>query len=329
MSDSTPADSGRKISWIPIEGDADVGQEEIRFDPARGMVLKASPDGVPPLSVISVPYATLASSKYFQRGRISFEVVLEDEKCRCQFILIAGLKTRIIVGFNVAAAAYGILLFRPPAQQGQGQPEWEAVATAKFNGHPPANKPLKARIEVFGSNISLSVNDVIVVLAQVKIQISRTQLALYLEGNAPISVKNLSIEAESPRAFIVMQFKEPYDTLYREVIRPVCEMFDYEAIRADDIYTGGLIIKEITQSIQEASIIIADITPNNPNVYYELGYAHRLNKPTILLSDKTQEKLPFDVSGFRTLFYENSIGGKRKVEELLKKHLQSVTGQYA
>jgi nucleoside 2-deoxyribosyltransferase len=105
-------------------------------------------------------------------------------------------------------------------------------------------------------------------------------------------------------------------------------IFDYEAIRADDIYTSGLIIKEITQSIQEASIIIADITPNNPNVYYEVGYAHALNKPTILLSDKTQEKLPFDVSGFRTLFYENSIGGKRKVQDLLTKHLQSVAGQY-
>jgi nucleoside 2-deoxyribosyltransferase len=123
-----------------------------------------------------------------------------------------------------------------------------------------------------------------------------------------------------------MQFKEPYDTLYEEVIKPVCIMFNYEAIRADDIYTSGLIIKEITQSIQEASIIIADITPNNPNVYYELGYAHGLNKPTILLSDKTQEKLPFDVSGFRTLFYENSIGEKRNVENLLKKHFQSITG---
>jgi len=102
---------------------------------------------------------------------------------------------------------------------------------------------LKAAIEVLGSNISLSVDDVIVASAQVKIQIGRVQLALYLEGNAPIKVKNISIKAERPRAFIVMQFKEPYDTLYEEVIRPVCEDFDYEAIRADDIYTGGLIIK--------------------------------------------------------------------------------------
>jgi hypothetical protein len=315
-----------EISWIAVDGDADVDHGEIRFDPAR-----ADLQGVAKWTISEfvgfVPNATLASSKYFQSGRISFEVVLDNEECRCQFILNRGLKTQIIVGFNVAASAYGIELVTP-AVRGLGQPQGEMLARAKIGGYPPANKPLKAMIEVLGSNISLFVDDVIVASAQVKIQISRAQLALYLPGNAPIKVKILSIEAENPRAFIVMQFKEPYDTLYREVIRPVCEDFNYEAIRADDIYTSGLIIKEITQSIQEASIIIADITPNNPNVYYELGYAHGLNKPTILLSDKTQEKLPFDVSGFRTLFYENSIGGKRKVEDLLKKHLQSITGQF-
>ena len=61
----------------------------------------------------------------------------------------------------------------------------------------------------------------------------------------------------------------------------------------------------------------------NENVFYELGYAHALKKPTILLADRTK-KLPFDVSGYRCLFYENSIGGKRKVEEALEKHLKAI-----
>jgi len=100
-----------------------------------------------------------------------------------------------------------------------------------------------------------------------------------------------------------MQFTESFNTLYEEVIKPVCREFGYQAVRADDRFNSGLIINEIIQSIQDASIVIADITPKNPNVYYEVGYAHALNKPTILLSDKTQDKLPFDVSGFRTLFY--------------------------
>jgi hypothetical protein len=123
-----------------------------------------------------------------------------------------------------------------------------------------------------------------------------------------------------------MQFTEDFNALYTEVIKPVCEEFGYEAVRADDIYTSGLIIREITQNIQDASVIIADITPNNQNVYCEVGYAHGLNKATILLSDRKQERLPFDISGFRTLFYENSISGKSQVEESLRKHLLSLPG---
>lgn len=320
--------SVHEINWIAVEGDADVGQDMISFDPARGWLPKVPPGVLPATGnpdFVPVPNCTLTSSKYFQRGQISFEVNLGDEKCRCQFVLNHRLPTYILVGLNTLDAAFGILSFKPGAQQ-QQLPQWQPLAVAKIGGHPPINRWLRTTIKVFGSNISLSVEDVIVATAQVQVQINHVQLGLFLEGNAHIKVKNISIEAENPRAFIVMQFKEPFNTLYAEVIRPVCESFGYEVVRADDIYTSGLIIKEITQSIQEASVIVADITAESPNVYYEVGYAHALNKPTILLSDKTQERLPFDVSGFRTLFYEDSIGGKRKVEDLLKKHLQSVSG---
>ncbi len=61
----------------------------------------------------------------------------------------------------------------------------------------------------------------------------------------------------------------------------------------------------------------------NQNVFYELGYAHALGKPTILLAEKGKQ-LPFDVSGYRYLCYENSIGGKRKVDEALRKHLAAI-----
>jgi nucleoside 2-deoxyribosyltransferase len=62
--------------------------------------------------------------------------------------------------------------------------------------------------------------------------------------------------------------------------------------------------------IDPAKVVIAEITVPNQNVFYELGYAHALNKPTILLAEKGRE-LPFDVHGYRCLFYENSIGGKK------------------
>jgi hypothetical protein len=55
-----------------------------------------------------------------------------------------------------------------------------------------------------------------------------------------------------------------------------------------------------------------------------VGYAHARGKPTILIADRGIEKLPFDVSPFRTLFYENSIDGKRRIEEGLRKHIKAI-----
>jgi nucleoside 2-deoxyribosyltransferase len=86
----------------------------------------------------------------------------------------------------------------------------------------------------------------------------------------------------------------------------------------------GLIITDIAQEIMEARVIIADITPANPNVYYEVGYAHAIGKPVILIAETPTSQLPFDVSGFRVLRYENTIGGKAKIETGLRKHLDAI-----
>lgn len=84
-----------------------------------------------------------------------------------------------------------------------------------------------------------------------------------------------------------------------------------------------MIIQDISKHINESKFIIADISPINANVFYEVGYAHALNKPTILIAEK-DTRLPFDVSSFRTLFYENTIGGKNKLENGLRKHIKAI-----
>lgn len=124
--------------------------------------------------------------------------------------------------------------------------------------------------------------------------------------------------------FVVMQFSKEYNELFEDVIKPITEKAGFECIRADEFYTSTPIIKDIVESIKQSTAIIAEITSDNPNVFYEVGYSHAIDKPTILLCDKTRERLPFDVSGFRTLFYENTIAGKKKVEESLKKYLANI-----
>lgn len=180
---------------------------------------------------------------------------------------------------------------------------------------------LHFKIEVKGSNVYLYVNNVLI--TQGTATLSESPIELRLSGQET-RLFDLKFKPVKPKVFIVMQFTNEYNILYNDVIKPVVESYELECVRADEFYTSSPIIKDIIDSIKESYIIIAEITPDNPNVFYEIGYAHAINKPTILLCDKKREKLPFDVSGFRTLFYENSIGGKNKVERDLKKFIENI-----
>lgn len=135
---------------------------------------------------------------------------------------------------------------------------------------------------------------------------------------------NIAVQEAPGRVFIVMRFADPFQQLYSDVIKPVVEEFGMEAYHVGEVYGPGVILNDIVQGLIESKIVIAEITPANENVFYELGFAHALKKPTILLAEKGRQ-LPFDITGYRCLFYENTIGGKKSVEESLRKHLQAIT----
>jgi nucleoside 2-deoxyribosyltransferase len=93
--------------------------------------------------------------------------------------------------------------------------------------------------------------------------------------------------------------------------------------RVDEVYRPGIILQDIITGIAESEVIVAEITPPNANVFYELGYAHALSKPTILLAERGKE-LPFDIKSYRCIFYDNTIRGKKEVELNLRRHLASI-----
>ena len=180
-------------------------------------------------------------------------------------------------------------------------------------------------LRLLGSFLELYVNGIRVLTSSIPIFVSSTQVGIWVKSNGKVTISNFKTEYKKPEIFIVSQFGGDYDVLYNEVIAPVCEALHYAPIRGDEVVSCTLILNDIITSIRNSAVIIAEITPDNPNVFYELGYAHALGKPTILLCEKAvRERLPFDVSGFRTIFYDNSIGGKRKVEEKLKEFLQNI-----
>jgi len=149
------------------------------------------------------------------------------------------------------------------------------------------------------------------------------QVGLYAWGREKITFEKLQVWGERPRAFVAMPFEEPFNTMYHEVIQPEGNRLGLDVVRVDELSGPGIIFEDIKREISESKVVIAEITAPNQNVFYELGYAHALNKPTILLARRGRE-LPFDIRSYRVIFYDDTIGGKPEVERNLAKHLRSV-----
>jgi len=169
----------------------------------------------------------------------------------------------------------------------------------------------------------LSVDGVRVLEHILEMPLPEGQLGVSTWGEHKIEFQDVIVQPEAGTAFVIMQFTSEYQELYSDVIKPVVEKFALNAYHAGEVFRPGIVLEDIVQGIVESKLIIAEITPPNQNVFYELGYAHALRKPAILLAEEGKA-LPFDISGYRCLFYENSIGGKRKVEEGLVKHLSAI-----
>lgn len=128
------------------------------------------------------------------------------------------------------------------------------------------------------------------------------------------------------KVFMVMPFSdEVANQNYEHSIRPICDTFNLELRRADEIFSTSPIYDDIVKEIQEASIIIVDITNKNPNVFYELGMAHTLKQGrTIMVTQDGFKDMPFDIAHFRIIPYENTIAGKVKFEKQLSSTLTNL-----
>ena len=174
-----------------------------------------------------------------------------------------------------------------------------------------------------GQRITLVVDGVPVLEHVLPSPLPGNQLGLFTMTDSSVVFQDFEVCRRQPTAFVAMQFGEPYDTIYRTVIRPKAHSLGFEVTRIDEVNRPGIIFQDIQKKIEDAKVVIAEITAPNQNVYYEVGYAHALNKPTILLAQRGRE-LPFDIRSYRVIFYEDSIGGKPLVERTLREHLDSI-----
>lgn len=120
-----------------------------------------------------------------------------------------------------------------------------------------------------------------------------------------------------PIAFILMPFDDELNEVYSLFIKNTLEEAGYHVLRADDIQSNQSIMRDIISHIENAELIVADLTLNNPNVYYELGIAHSFLKKVILLTQDIDE-LPFDLRPYRVIVYDTHFSKIKEAQSELK-----------
>ncbi len=133
------------------------------------------------------------------------------------------------------------------------------------------------------------------------------------------SLQSAAQVEHKPRVFVAMPFSEEMgDVFYYGIQNPVrqlgyiCERVDQEAFTGD-------ILEQVKMRIENAEIVIADLTGSNPNVYLEVGYAWGKGRPTVLVANK-KDDLKFDVRGQRCLKYQSI----KDLEKLLTTELKNL-----
>jgi hypothetical protein len=146
-----------------------------------------------------------------------------------------------------------------------------------------------------------------------------------------------TVDASSkPICFVVMPFSGYVNTYYENIYRPAIEAAGLIPRRADDVYRPSAIIEDIWELTKSAQIILADLTGRNPNVLYELGLAHAIAKPVVMVTQSIQD-IPFDLTGLRIIEYQTQEATwaadlhnhiKQAVKEVLENPRRSVPATF-
>jgi len=129
-------------------------------------------------------------------------------------------------------------------------------------------------------------------------------------------------------AFIIMRMDKDYfqGKEICRTIKEVCKKFGITAVRADDVEHSDKITDLILERIKSSEYLIADLSGERPNVYYEVGYAHAINRKPILYR-AVRTKLHFDLSVHNVPEYESIEDLKRQLTNRFSAIKQRKTNQ--
>lgn len=302
------------IKWAPLVGEFKQDGTKLIF---KGSEIEYTP-GYPGSAI-----GNFIADRTFAGGTITAEIKFDsiEQNTGCGIIFYHDTVNGIAVASLGTEQLYSINIYPTRGQ-------YTCLAFVGDGKNLKENQKYQMQVSVAGSLITLNVDGVDVLSHQTQRHLPKGQIGIWCRSRSDITIDHFEVSSKQAKAFVVMQLTSPYTEIYNDVIRRICNECEVEVVKADEIYGPGLIISDIEKQIIESNFVIAEITPANPNVYYEVGFAHAFKKPTILIADKEiVNQLPFDVSPFRVLLYENTIAGKSLIEAGLRKHIKAILSE--
>jgi len=122
---------------------------------------------------------------------------------------------------------------------------------------------------------------------------------------------------------MIMPFAPEFDPVYQQIVVPTVKSLALSIKRGDDPFSKHEIMHDVWSMLNASQIVIADCTGRNPNVFYELGLAHTIGKPVIMLTQSLDE-LPFDVKNRRAIEYDIAFHKIDKLKQQLSAAIRSI-----
>jgi len=129
-----------------------------------------------------------------------------------------------------------------------------------------------------------------------------------------------------PEVFVIAPFDAEGQRV-QDTVRRAVEEAGLGVIQPQDVLLPGAeMTSSILDGIRRADLIIADVSRQNSNVFYEVGFAHALRKPTILLFNKKSNlSLPSDLAGLQYIVYD--LVNLRGLADRVKSEAKALTLQ--
>jgi hypothetical protein len=225
--------------------------------------------------------------------------------------------------YYAGLGAFGARTFIGMVRQQDNKSIWSCLASQGKKEEIEFDKPYKLRVECQGAKISLYESG----KNRLAVEVDAYPTGYFGFRTLRTQARFSKISKSDPsvlKVFVIMPFTASLSFIY-EIIDQVVKDQGLKCHRVDKSAISKPIIDDIKKWLTSADLIIADLTDKNPNVYYETGFAHALNKKLILIAQSPND-LAFNVRQIRTLFYRNPKELREGLEQALDETLAAERG---